>query len=92
MGGVMRGNRLTPEAIEKINEFVNASLEKNLKGKTLANLNEADVSKQVKADVGRHIAPSIKELDSSTKTLVDKSVDKIIADSLAVAKKKLKPK
>ena len=93
MGGAVKGNRLTPEAVQKINEFVNASLEKNFKGKTLANLNEANVIKQVKGDVNKQIAPYLKQgVEASVKNLVDKTVDKSIADSLGAAKNRLKPK
>ena len=93
MGGKVKGNRLTPEAVQKINEFVNTSLEKNIKGKTLANLNEANVIKQVKENVNKQIAPYLKQgVEASVKNLVDKTVDKSIADSLGAAKNRLKPK
>jgi len=92
MGGAVKGNRLTSEAVQKINEFVNAALEKNIKGKTLANLNEANVIKQVKAEVNKQIATQLKGAEASVKNLVDKTIDMNIADSLNTAKNRLKPK
>jgi hypothetical protein len=92
MGGAVKGNRLTPEAIQKINEFVNASIEKNIKGKDSAKINDAKLMKQVKADVNKQIAAQLKGAEASVKNLVDQTVDKTIADSLNAAKNRLKPK
>ena len=94
MGTTQRtGSKLLPETVQKINTAVNAAIEKSLKGKTLANLNEANVIKQVKGDVNKQIAPYLKQgAEASVKNLVDKTVDKSIADSLGAAKNRLKPK
>ncbi len=81
MGGFVKGNRLSPEAVQKINELVNASIEKNIKGKTGANMNEADFIKQTKAEVNKQIAPYLKEgVDNYVKNLIDATVDKTIEE------------
>ncbi|HUY01239.1 MAG TPA: hypothetical protein VMV49_16885 [Candidatus Deferrimicrobium sp.] len=93
MGSVMKGNRLSPEAIQKINELVNAFIERNIQGQTIATLNETKLIKQAKVEVNKQIAPYLKQgIESSVKNLVDKTVDETIINSLNVAKKRLKPK
>ena len=94
MGGVVpRGNRLTPDELQKINGFVNTAIENNIKGKDSAKINEAKLLKQVKADVNKQIAPFLKQgVEASLKITIDKTVDKTIADSWNAAKTKLKSK
>lgn len=93
MGGALGGTRLTPDAVQKINQFVNAAIENNIKEKDSANINEAKLIKQIKAEVNKQIAPYLKQgVEASVKNLVDKTVDKTIVDSLNAAKNRLKPK
>jgi len=93
MGTALGGNRLNPDQLQKINGFVNVAIEKNLKGKDSAKINDAKLTKQVKADVNKQIAPFLKQgVEASVKTLVDKAVDQAIADALTAAKTKLKSK
>ncbi|MDD1777765.1 MAG: hypothetical protein LUQ65_06300 [Candidatus Helarchaeota archaeon] len=93
MGTALGGNRLTPDQLQKINGFVNAAIENNIKGKDSAKINEAKLLKQVKVDVNKQIAPYLKQgVEASLKTTIDKTVDKTITDSWNAAKTKLKSK
>jgi len=93
MGTTQRtGSKLLPETVQKINTAVNAAIEKSLKGKTLANLNEANTLKQVKEDINKQAALQLKGVESPIKDLVNKTIEKTITDSWNAAKSKLKPK
>jgi hypothetical protein len=93
MGTTQRtGSKLNPETIQKINSAVNTAIEKSLKGKTLANLNEAKALKQVKDDINKQAALQLKGVEAPIKDLVNKTIEKTIADSWNAAKSKLKPK
>jgi len=93
MGTTQRtGSKLLPETVQKINTAVNAAIEKSLKGKTLANLNEANTLKQVKEDINKQAALQLKSVEAPIKDLVNKTIEKTITDSWNAAKSKLKPK
>jgi hypothetical protein len=93
MGRVGQGNRLDPQAVQKINVLVNAFMDKNVTGKTDAKFDEAKLTKQAKAEVSKQVAPYLKEgVEASVKNLVEKTIDKTIADSLKAAKLRLKTK
>jgi len=93
MGTTQRtGSKLLPETVQKINTAVNAAIEKSLKGKTLANLNEANTLKQVKEDINKQAALQLKGVEAPIKDLVNKTIEKTITDSWNAAKSKLKPK
>ena len=89
MGRVGKGNRLDPAALQKINVFVQAAMDKATKGKDNAKIDETKLIKQVKAEVTKQIAPYLKQgVDDSTKNLIDKTVDKTIASSWSTVKNK----
>ncbi len=93
MGRVGQGNRLDPAAVQKINVLVNAFIDKNVTGKTDAKFDEVKLTKQAKAEVSKQVAPYLKEgVEASVKNLVEKTIDKTIADSLKAAKLRLKTK
>jgi hypothetical protein len=89
MGRVGTAKRLDPAALQKINVFVQAAMDKATKGKDSAKIDEAKLVKQVKADVTKQIAPYLKQgVDDSTKSLIDKTVDKTIAASWSTLRNK----
>jgi len=93
MGRVGTANRLDPAAVQRINELVNAFINKNVQGKTDVNIDVAKLTKQAKADVSKQVAPYLKEgVEASVKNLVEKTIDKTIADSLKAAKSRLNSK
>lgn len=86
-------NKLNPETIQKITAAVNVAIEKAMKGKTLANLNEAKTLKQVKDEINKQAAPQLKQVkEAPIRDLVNKTIEKTIAESWNAAKSKLKPK